>query len=101
MLKRKNGQFFEKSGLFIFSLNIHPIDSIGYKQIISFLNGDISESELENEIIVKTTQYAKNQIKWFRKEKIDLEINLDMESNSIVKKIIETFFNVKSAFIKN
>ena len=35
------------------------------------------------------------------KEKIDLEINLDMESNSIVKKIIETFFNVKSAFIKN
>ncbi|MBS00038.1 MAG: tRNA (adenosine(37)-N6)-dimethylallyltransferase MiaA [Candidatus Marinimicrobia bacterium] len=82
-------------------LNFHPIDSIGYKQIISFLNGDISESELENEIIVKTTQYAKNQIKWFRKEKIDLEINLDMESNSIVKKIIETFFNVKSAFIKN
>ena len=82
-------------------LNFHPIDSIGYKQIISFLNGDISESELENEIIVKTTQYAKNQIKWFRKEKIDLEINLDMESNSIVKKIIETFFNVKSSFIKN
>ncbi|MBT6391680.1 MAG: tRNA (adenosine(37)-N6)-dimethylallyltransferase MiaA, partial [Candidatus Marinimicrobia bacterium] len=31
--------------------HLHPLDSIGYRQIISHLNGELSEAELEEEIV--------------------------------------------------
>ena len=74
---------------------MHPIDSIGYQQIISYLNGKVSEKELKDDIFIKTCQYAKKQIKWFKKEKIDLEINMSMNHDSLVNKIIKNFYDVK------
>ena len=56
---------------------LHPLDSIGYQQIISHLNGELSESELEEEIILRTRQFAVRQIKWFRKEKVDLKVEME------------------------
>ena len=75
---------------------MHPIDSIGYQQIISYLNGKVSEKELQDEIIIRTGQYAKKQIKWFKKEKIDLEINMSMNPDSLVNKIIKNFYDIKN-----
>ena len=60
-------------------------------QIISYLNGEITKKRLKNEIILKTYQYAKKQIKWFKKERIDFEINITLGSNLIVKKIIHNY----------
>ena len=56
--------------------HLHALDSIGYRQIISYLNGDISESGLENEIILRTRQFAVRQIKWFRNEKVDMNVEM-------------------------
>lgn len=71
--------------------HLHPLDSIGYRQIISHLNGELSEAELEEEIVIKTRQFAKRQIQWFRKETVDLivEMNLDFSLKDITIKIIK------------
>jgi len=58
---------------------LHPLDSIGYSQIITYLNDEISEEELETEITLRTRQFAIRQIKWFRKETIDLTIKMSVE----------------------
>ena len=82
-------------------VKMHPMDSIGYQQIVSYINGEISEIELKEEIILKTSKYAKKQIKWFRKDKIDLEINMNRKPDYVVKKIIKNFYDIKSSFINN
>ena len=68
-------------------INLHPLDSIGYRQIVSYLNNNISLESLESEINTKTYQYAVRQIKWFKKESINLII--DMNSGTITSQIIK------------
>ena len=68
-------------------INLHPLDSIGYRQIVSYLNNNISLESLESEINTKTYQYAVRQIKWFRKENMNLII--DMDSGTITSQIIK------------
>ena len=58
---------------------LHPLDSIGYSQIITYLNNGISEETLEAEITLRTRQFAVRQIKWFKKETIDLTIKMSVE----------------------
>lgn len=55
---------------------LHPLDSIGYREIIRYLNDEFTLNELEDEIVLRTRQYAKRQFQWFRKEKIDLAVEL-------------------------
>ena len=61
-------------------IDFPALDSIGYKQIIDYLNGSINKDSLIDTIVNKTWQYAKKQSKWFKKENIDLTVdftNLD------------------------
>ncbi len=48
--------------------NSPGLSSIGYRHIISYLNGEISKDEMIKEIIKETKQYARKQLIWFRKE---------------------------------
>jgi len=48
--------------------NSSGLSSIGYRQIISYLNDEISQDEMVKEIIKETKQYARKQLIWFRKE---------------------------------
>ena len=68
-------------------INLHPLDSIGFRQIVSYLNNNISLESLESEINTKTYQYAVRQIKWFKKESMNLII--DMDSGTITSQIIK------------
>jgi len=52
----------------------HPLQSVGYKQIIEYLNGDISKDEAIELISTKTWQYAKKQLTWLKKMDIDHQI---------------------------
>lgn len=71
--------------------NLHPLDSIGYRQIISFINGELSESEMKSKIIIRTRQFAKRQIQWFRNEKVHLTINMNPNrtNEDIIKEILK------------
>lgn len=54
----------------------HPLDSIGYRQIRQYLDGQLDSEELVPEIVLKTRQYAKRQLAWFRHESVNLKIDL-------------------------
>ena len=56
-------------------IDFPALDSIGYKQIIDYLNGLINKDSLIETIVSKTWQYAKKQHKWFKKENVDLIID--------------------------
>ena len=61
-----------KSGFTYSALN-----SIGYNQIIDYLNGLLDYKSLEIKIIQKTNQLSKKQNQWFKKENIDLIVDMD------------------------
>ena len=71
--------------------HLHPLDSIGYRQIVSHLNGELSLEALEEDIVIKTRQFAKRQIQWFRKEDVDMTIQMssDQAISDIVQKIMK------------
>ncbi len=50
--------------------------AIGYKELIPYLRGERSLEESIEEIVRNTKEYAKRQIRWFRKQGWE-EINLD------------------------
>ena len=52
--------------------NLKPFQSIGYREIIQFLRGELESYDLVPLIQQRTRQYAKRQLTWFRSNK---EIN--------------------------
>ena len=76
----KNGWIEEVKNLILLEKekqsHLPPLDSIGYKQIRNYLNGDVDIHTLTESIIIKTRQYARKQNKWFKKENIDLTVEL-------------------------
>lgn len=45
------------------------VDTIGYKEIISYLDGELTLDEAKNKLKQNTRNYAKRQLTWFRKNK--------------------------------
>ena len=64
--------------------------SIGYRQTLKYLDGNISEIQLFDECLIATRQLAKRQITWMKKFKADLEINIDHKSYVEIVNCIET-----------
>ena len=69
-------------------IDFPALDSIGYKQIIEYLNGSINKDLLIETIVSKTWQYAKKQYKWFKKENIDLIVDITNLDPSVVSDCI-------------
>ena len=69
------------------------LESIGYKQIIEYLNGAIDKATLLELIIVRTRQYARKQKKWFKNEDIDLSIDLTNLNGQDTHKYICDIYN--------
>lgn len=74
---------------------IVPLDSLGYRDIIKYHNEEITIQDLEDKIILKTKQFSKKQLKWFKSEDINFTINIDenLELNEIANLIINKFQN--------
>ena len=71
------GWFDEVNKLNQMKRNITGLNSIGYREIILFLRGEIDKNQLEEKIIIATRQFAKKQVQWFSKEKRDLIISMN------------------------
>lgn len=78
--------------------NIHHHDNynniIGYIDIKSYLNHEITYSELEKNIILKTYQYAKKQLKFLNIIPIDIKIHDHNLTNNIIDKIKEFIISI-------
>ena len=49
--------------------HLNALQTVGYKELFSYLNGEISLSDAIEDIKKNTRQYAKRQMTWFRKDK--------------------------------
>jgi len=66
---------------------IPPLDSIGYREIVSYIDDKTTLRSLEKTIDIKTRQFSVRQIKWFNKESIDLTIK--MKSKKSISQICD------------
>jgi tRNA dimethylallyltransferase len=65
----KDGLEEEVSNLFPFK-NLNALNTVGYKEFISFFDGKISLTEAIDLIKKNTRQYAKRQMTWFKKDNL-------------------------------
>jgi len=65
----KDGLIDETKGLLQSGLSpdSQSLNTVGYKQVISYLNGELTFEEMADEIKTKTRRYAKRQLTWFRR----------------------------------
>ena len=77
-----------------YSENLKPLQSLGYKQVIEFLNGKCDWETALNLITNDTWHYAKRQMTWFA---VDKEINwFNPDNLDDIKNNMETFWKVNS-----
>ncbi len=46
----------------------NALKTVGYKELLAYLNGDCSIEDAEERIIISTRQFAKRQMTWFKKD---------------------------------
>jgi len=77
------------------NIHLYPLDSIGYQQILDYLNHKLSYEKMVDKICLRTRQYARKQIQWFMNEPYDLKLNLSNDGNNILQidKILKEWNN--------
>ena len=67
--------------------HVKPMQSIGYKQVVDFLDGKIKEEDLVQKISWATSQYAKRQFVWYKKVDADIKIEHPNDIETVRGKI--------------
>lgn len=60
-----------------YSSDLLSMNSIGYKEVIMYLEGEISKDQAISDIKKNSRHYAKRQLTWFRREKSAKFIDID------------------------
>ncbi len=81
-----SGLLNEVSGLEEYK-RFNALQTVGYKELFQYLNGNCSIEEAIEEIKKNTRRYAKRQGTWFRKKNAILWIPFELSFNLIVAKI--------------
>ena len=67
------------------------MQGLGYKEVVAFLEGDLTKEEMIDKIKMETRRYAKRQMTWFRKNKqtvwLDGQANVKTNIDVILKNI--------------
>ena len=59
------------------------MQGLGYKEVVQYLNKEITKEEMIEKIKQETRRYAKRQITWFRKKKQTIWLNAEDKQNNI------------------
>ncbi len=70
--------------------NIPAFHTIGYKETLQYLNGDLNKVELAENINRSTYQLARRQITWFKRNKAIIWINQPKEALNYVKQYVSS-----------
>ena len=70
------------------SLSYPALNSIGYAQIASYLASQIDYQQMKKEIMIKTCQFAKRQVQWFKKENIEIIVEMIDIKNKEIEEIL-------------
>ena len=76
------------------SKKVYPaLNSIGYRQIQSYLKNELTFDEMREDIVIRTRQFARRQVQWYKKENIELIIEMDNLNHKKIPKIISDLFS--------
>ncbi len=67
--------------------NVKPFSSIGYREVLLYVNGSIEYEDMLKDIQINTRRYAKRQFTWFAKEKDMKWFNYPGDINRIFEMI--------------
>lgn len=65
------------------------MQGLGYKEVVEYLNGDLTKQEMEEKIKRETRRYAKRQMTWFRKNKQTIWLNAEDDTQNNIQIILE------------
>ncbi|WP_243663064.1 tRNA (adenosine(37)-N6)-dimethylallyltransferase MiaA [Hydrogenispora ethanolica] len=68
--------------------SLKPMQSLGYRHINEYLQGKLSLAEALTQIKRETRHYAKRQLTWFRREPIDLWLNISERKQEFIGEIL-------------
>ncbi len=83
----KNGLISEVTRLFKYR-NLKPLQTIGYKELFKYIDGDITLNKAIEEIKKNTRRYAKRQITWFKNKKY---IQCNIEDRKSIITVINNY----------
>ena len=66
------------------------MQGLGYKEVVGYLDGEITKEQMVEKIKQETRRYAKRQLTWFRKNKQTVWINAQNKLESNIKFILES-----------
>ena len=73
-----------------YTSSMQSMQGIGYKEVLQYLEGDITLEESIDMVKQGSRNYAKRQLTWFRKDPRAIFLNKDeMSDNDILNKIID------------
>lgn len=76
--------------------NLKPMRSIGYKETVAHILGEITSDEAIRLIKLNTRHYAKRQLTWFKADKNILWFDYPENFDSILKTVVDFFDNQES-----
>lgn len=65
------------------------MQGLGYKEVVEYLNNEISKEEMIEKIKQETRRYAKRQLTWFRKNKQTIWLNAEDKMQNNIQIILE------------
>lgn len=86
-----------------YSPKLNSLNSVGYKEVIRFLQNEINLGRCIELVKQNTRRYAKRQLTWFRKESDIYWVRLDKAANfaaETAERILQQFDQLKQNLIK-
>ncbi len=75
-----------------YSSELKALQTLGYREVVRYLNSEIDEELMCEEIKKYTRHYAKRQLTWFRKEADIIWVDSSMKSGKILEYIDDFLF---------
>jgi tRNA dimethylallyltransferase len=72
-----------------YKLSKTAIQGLGYKEVIEYLENNISYEEMVDKLKMETRRYAKRQLTWFRKNKETKWLNMQEGTQKNIQIILE------------
>lgn len=70
------------------------MQGLGYKEVVEYLNGNLTQEEMIEKIKMETRRYAKRQLTWFRKNKQTIWIDAQKDKNENINIILKNIYEV-------
>lgn len=70
-----------------YSFDLKALQTLGYREVVRFLKGEISERQMTEDIQKFTRHYAKRQLTWFTKDQEIIWVDSSTESGKVIQSI--------------